>query len=82
MNTIPLFRPFKAVRPLPEFAAQVAALPYDVLDAKEAKLKAKNKPFSFLHISKAEIDLPENIDPYDPVVYEKSAENYKSLLVI
>ncbi len=80
MNTIPLFRPFKAVRPLPEFAAQVAALPYDVLDAKEAKLKAKNKPFSFLHISKAEIDLPENIDPYDPVVYEKSAENYKSLL--
>ncbi len=80
MNTIPLFRPFKAVRPAPEFAAEVAAPPYDVLDTKEARVKASGKPYSFLHISKAEIDLPENTDPYDPSVYIKSAQNYIVLL--
>lgn len=80
MNTIPLFRPFKAVRPAPEFAAEVAAPPYDVLDTKEARVKASGKPYSFLHISKAEIDLPENTNPYDPSVYIKSAQNYVFLL--
>lgn len=80
MNTIPLFRPFKAVRPAPEFAAEVAAPPYDVLDTKEARVKASGKPYSFLHISKAEIDLPENTNPYDPSVYIKSAQNYVLLL--
>ena len=80
MDTIPLFRPFKAVRPAPEFAAEVVAPPYDVLDTKEARQKASGKPYSFLHISKAEIDLPESTDPYDASVYAKSAENYRSLL--
>ena len=80
MSTIPLFRPFKAVRPAPEFAAEVAAPPYDVLDTKEARVKASGKPYSFLHISKAEIDLPENTNPYDPSVYIKSAQNYVFLL--
>lgn len=80
MSTIPLFRPFKAVRPTPEFAAEVAAPPYDVLDTKEARVKASGKPYSFLHISKAEIDLPENTNPYDPSVYIKSAQNYFFLL--
>lgn len=80
MSTIPLFRPFKAVRPAPQYAAEVAAPPYDVLDTKEAREKASGKPYSFLHISKAEIDLPENTDPYDPAVYAKSAENYRTLL--
>lgn len=80
MDTIPLFRPFKAVRPAPEFAAEVVAPPYDVLDTKEARQKASGKPYSFLHISKAEIDLPEDINPYDPAVYAKSAENYRNLL--
>ena len=80
VDTIPLFRPFKAVRPAPEFAAEVVAPPYDVLDTKEARQKASGKPYSFLHISKAEIDLPENTDPYDPAVYTKSAENYQTLL--
>ncbi|MBR1777390.1 MAG: DUF1015 domain-containing protein [Alphaproteobacteria bacterium] len=77
---MPLFRPFKAVRPAPEFAAEVVAPPYDVLDTKEAREKASGKPYSFLHISKAEIDLPEDINPYDPAVYAKSAENYQALL--
>lgn len=80
MSTIPLFRPFKAVRPTPESAAEVAAPPYDVLDTKEARVKASGKPYSFLHISKAEIDLPENTNPYDPSVYIKSAQNYVFLL--
>ena len=60
---MPLFRPFKAVRPVPAFAQEVAAPPYDVLNAEEARQKANGKPYSFLHISKAEIDLPENTDP-------------------
>lgn len=77
---MPLFRPFKAVRPVPAFAQEVAAPPYDVLNAEEARQKANGKPYSFLHISKAEIDLPENTDPYSPAVYAKSAENYRALL--
>ena len=80
MTVIPLFRPFKAVRPLPRFAAEVVAPPYDVLDTKEAREKASGKPCSFLHISKAEIDLPDDTNPYAPAVYEKSAENYRALL--
>ncbi len=65
---------------MPERAAEVAAPPYDVLSSAEARERARGKPFSFLHISKAEIDLPEDIDPYDPAVYAKSAENLKKLL--
>ena len=80
MSAVPLFRPFKGVRPVSEFAASVIAPPYDVLDTKEARQKASGKPYSFLHVSKAEIDLPENIDPYAPEVYEKSAQNYRAML--
>lgn len=80
VSVIPLFRPFKAVRPAPQFAAEVVAPPYDVLDTKEAREKARGKPYSFLHISKAETDLPENTDPYDASVYAKSAENYAAML--
>lgn len=77
---MPLFRPFRAVRPAPAFAAKVVAPPYDVLDADEARKKASGNPFSFLHISKAEIDLAPETDPYDPAVYAKAAENYAALL--
>lgn len=80
MSAVSLFRPFKGVRPVPERAAAVIAPPYDVLDAKEAREKAKGKPFSFLHVSKAEIDLPEGTDPYSSEVYAKSAENYNKML--
>ena len=79
-TTTPLIRPFAALRPLPEQAAAVAAPPYDVLSSKEARIRAASKPYSFLHISKAEIDLPENIDPYAPEVYVKSAENLRRLI--
>ena len=77
---MPLIRPFRGLRPVPERAEEVVAPPYDVLNSTEARERAKGKPFSFLHISKAEIDLPEDTDPYDPAVYAKSAENLQKLL--
>ena len=76
----PLIRPFTALRPRPEHAAAVAAPPYDVLSSEEARVRAAGKPYSFLHISKAEIDLPEDIDHYAPEVYAKSAENLQKLI--
>ena len=75
-----LIRPFAALRPRPENAAAVAAPPYDVLSSDEARARAAGKPFSFLHISKAEIDLPPEVDHYAPEVYAKSAANLKQLI--
>ncbi len=75
-----LIRPFAGLRPVPERAEEVVAPPYDVLNSAEARERAKGKPWSFLHISKAEIDLPEDTDPYDPAVYAKSAENLQKML--
>jgi uncharacterized protein (DUF1015 family) len=68
-------RPFKALRPKPELAEQVASRPYDVLNSSEAKEEAKNNPFSFLRITKAEIDLPDSIDIHSQAVYDKAKEN-------
>ncbi|MGN1480035.1 MAG: DUF1015 family protein, partial [Acutalibacteraceae bacterium] len=76
-----VFRPFKAVRPVPERAKDVAALPYDVMNSKEAKDMVKGNPYSFLHIDKAEIDfnpMPENI--YTKEVYLKAKENFDKLV--
>ncbi|MCQ2461021.1 MAG: DUF1015 family protein [Clostridia bacterium] len=73
------FRPFKAVRPLPAFAEKVAALPYDVMTSAEAREEAKDNPYSFLHVDKAEIDLPLDTDLYSDEVYKKAASNLKSL---
>lgn len=70
-----LIRPFRALRPAPGRAPDVAAPPYDVLNADEARVRAAGRPWSFLHISKPEIDLPADTDPYAPVVYAKGAEN-------
>lgn len=70
-----LIKPFRGLRPQPENAADVAAPPYDVLNTAEARERAEGKPWSFLHISKPEIDLPEGTDPYAPEVYAKGAEN-------
>jgi uncharacterized protein (DUF1015 family) len=75
-----LIKPFAGLRPVPERAEEVVAPPYDVLNSAEARVRAAGRPWSFLHISKAEIDLPEGTDPYDPVVYAKSAENLQKML--
>ena len=76
----PLIRPFKGLRPVPEHAADVAAPPYDVLDTAEARVRAKDRPLSFLHISKPQIDLPEGTDPIAPEVYAKGAEHLQRML--
>jgi uncharacterized protein (DUF1015 family) len=70
-----LIRPFAGLRPAPGRAAEVIAPPYDVLSSDEARERAAGKPWSFLHISKPEIDLPKGINPYAPEVYAKAAEN-------
>lgn len=75
-----VFRPFKAYRPKPELAAEVAAKPYDVLSSEEAREEAKGHPLSFLHVGKPEIDLDPSIDIYDPRVYEKGKENLQRLI--
>ncbi len=74
-----IFKPFKAVRPMPAYAEKVAALPYDVMNSEEAREKVVDNPYSFLHIDKAEIDLPVGTDLYSDEVYETAAKNLKSL---
>lgn len=69
-----IIRPFKAFRPVPELVSKVAALPYDVVTTKEAREKAKDNRYSFLHIDRPEIAFEEGIDPYDAKVYEKARE--------
>lgn len=75
-----IVRPFKAIRPTPELASQVAALPYDVMNSQEAREMVANNPYSFLHVDKAEIDLDPAIDLYDPRVYEKARENLNRMI--
>ncbi|HTR31594.1 MAG TPA: DUF1015 family protein [Puia sp.] len=72
--------PFQALRPVPELASQVASRPYDVLDSREAREEAADNPYSFLHVTKSEIDLPLNIDVHSPEVYEKAKENLRSFI--
>ena len=74
-----LIRPFAALRPAPGRAAEIIAPPYDVLSSEEARARAAGKPWSFLHISKPEIDLPPETDHYAPEVYAKAAENLASM---
>jgi len=75
-----MIQPFAGLRPAPDYAAQVAAPPYDVLSTEEARVEAQGKPWSFLHISKPEIDLPAGTDPYSPQVYVKATENMRHML--
>lgn len=72
-------RPFRALRPPPEKAAAVSSVPYDVVSTEEARVLASGNPLSFLHVSRAEIDLPRDTDPYSDAVYEKAAENFGKL---
>lgn len=73
-------RPFRAFRPIPEYAAQVASLPYDVLSSEEARKSADNNPYSFLHVIKAEIDLDPNIDSHAPEVYTRAHDNLQRFI--
>jgi uncharacterized protein (DUF1015 family) len=79
-DIVTLIQPFRALRPAPGRAAEVLAPPYDVLSSAEARDRAKGKPWSFLHISKPEIDLDPAIDPHDRAVYAKAAENLDRMI--
>jgi uncharacterized protein (DUF1015 family) len=74
-----LICPFAGLRPAPGRAADVLAPPYDVLNTEEARARAAGRPWSFLHISKPEIDLPPKTDPYSPAVYAKGKENFEHM---
>ncbi len=81
MAKLPLFSPIYGIRPASKALAQeIIAPPYDVLDSEEAREMAKGKPNSFLHVSKAEIDLPPGTDVHDEKVYLKAAENFEAML--
>jgi uncharacterized protein (DUF1015 family) len=75
-----ILKPFKAIRPAPELADKVAALPYDVMNSDEARELVKGDAYSFLHIDKAEIDLDPQIDIYSKAVYEKARDTLKQMI--
>ena len=75
-----LIQPFAALRPASGRANDVVAPPYDVLSTEEARERASGRPWSFLHISKPEIDLPAGTNPYAPEVYAKGAENLRNMV--
>jgi uncharacterized protein (DUF1015 family) len=75
-----MIQPFKALRPQPQLAKQVASQPYDVLSSTEAKKEAAGNPASFLHVTKSEIDLPESVDIHDATVYEQAKENINAFI--
>lgn len=74
-----IIRPFNALRPEAEHAAQVAAVPYDVVNTEEARALAAGNPWSFLHVSRPEIDLPDGTPAYSDQVYAKAAANFETL---
>lgn len=74
-----ILRPFRALRPVPDRARDVAAVPYDVVSAEEARRLAADRPLTFLHVSRAEIDLPPEVEPYDDRVYARARANFETL---
>ena len=72
--------PFRAVRPKPELASQVAAPPYDVVSLKEARDLAEGNPHCFLRIGRAELELGDGVDPYSAEVYQRGADNLRKLI--
>lgn len=75
-----IIKPFRALRPHNEYAAQVASRPYDVLSSDEARKEVHGSLLSFLHVTKAEVDLPAGVDVHSPAVYEKAAANLQQLV--
>ena len=74
-----IFLPFHALMPSPEQVAQVAAVPYDVVNSKEAAVLAEGNPLSFLRVSRPEIELAPGVDLYSDEVYAKAVANFKRL---
>ena len=72
-------KPFRALRPRATQAKEVSSVPYDVLNRDEAQAIAAGNPLSFLHVSRSEIDLPDEVSPYADEVYAKAKENFQKL---
>lgn len=75
-----IIKPFRALRPHNQYAAQVASRPYDVLSSEEARKEVAGNLLSFLHVTKAEVDLPAGVDTHSEAVYQKAAENLQHLI--
>lgn len=75
-----IIKPFRALRPAAELVSRVASLPYDVMNTEEAREMAAGNPYSFLHVSRAEIDLPAGTDVHSPIVYQRAAENFQTFI--
>lgn len=75
-----VIKPFKALRPTKQNVHLVASVPYDVINKEEAKQLAENNPLSFLHVTRSEIDMPDNVDVYSKEVYLKAKENLDKLI--
>lgn len=73
-------RPFRALRPPAERVAEVASVPYDVVNTDEARALAADKPLSFLHVSRPEIDLPADTDIHSDQVYQRASDNFQKLI--
>ena len=71
--------PFRARRPHPSRALEVSSVPYDVVNTEEARALGQDKPLSFLHVTRSEIDLPPATDPYSDEVYERARANFDRL---
>ncbi len=77
---MPQITPFQSIRPVPELAERIAALPYDVYNRREAAAEVLREPLSFLKIDRAETQLPDDVDTYDPKVYKKARELLDSMI--
>lgn len=75
-----IIKPFKGYKPRPEFAREIASLPYDVISSEEARIEVKKNPESFLRVVKPEVDLPKNVDVHSEEVYLKGRENLQELI--
>jgi len=78
-TAVATIRPFRALRPLPESAAIVASVPYDVVNTAEARALAEGNPLSFLRVSRPELELPDGTDIYSDEVYARAKSNFESL---
>src|SRR5690606_15738436 len=72
--------PFRALHPTAAAAPRVASVPYDVVNTAEARELAAGNPVSFLRVTRSEIDLPPDVNPYDARVYTRAAENLAELI--
>ena len=75
-----IIKPFRALRPETQYGKQVASRPYDVLNSAEAKVEVQGNPHSFLHITKSEVSLPEDVDIHSQQVYDKAKENLEAFI--